>query len=54
LVAQENRLPLQVRVILVLNGGRRSSSQSGQAPIRLMTKVALPIFNPLNFATKGS
>jgi len=53
LVAQENRLPLQVRVVLVLNGGRRSSSQSGQAPIRLMTKVSLPIFNPLNFATKG-
>lgn len=54
LVAQENRLPLQVRVLLVLNGGRRSSSASGQAPIRLMTKVPLPIFNPLNFATKGS
>lgn len=54
LTAQEDRLPLQVRVLLVLNGGRRASDVSGQAPIRLMTKVPIPIFNPLNFATKGS
>jgi general secretion pathway protein J len=47
---QPNRLPLQVRVILVLNGGRRSSEGRGRDTIRLTTKVALPILTALGFA----
>jgi general secretion pathway protein J len=54
LVGQENRLPLQVRVILVLNGGRRAGEEGGQAPIRLVTKVLIPMLTPLSFAVKGS
>jgi general secretion pathway protein J len=50
-IGQPNRLPLQVRVILVLNGGSRAAAGRGQNPLRFMTKVALPIQNPLNFAT---
>jgi len=50
-VGQPNRLPLQVRVILVLNGGSRAAADRGQNPLRFMTKIAMPIQNPLNFAT---
>ncbi|MGC4089782.1 MAG: prepilin-type N-terminal cleavage/methylation domain-containing protein [Polyangiaceae bacterium] len=48
---QPNRLPFQVRVTLVLNAGRRSTSDSGRSRIRLMTTVDLAIQQPLNFAT---
>lgn len=48
---QPDRLPLQVRVILVLNGGARSSSDRGRGTIRLVTKVGLNILQPLTFAT---
>jgi len=49
---QPDRLPLQVRIILVLNGGQRSSSDSGgRKTIRLVTKVGLPMLQPLTFAT---
>jgi len=47
---QPARLPVQVRILLVLNGGSRSGADRAQSPIRLMTKVALPIDNALNFA----
>jgi general secretion pathway protein J len=50
-IGQPNRLPLQVRIILVLNGGSRAAADRGKAPLRFMTKVALPMQNPLNFAT---
>lgn len=50
-IGQPNRLPLQVRVILVLNGGSRAAADRGRNPLRFMTKVALPMQNPLNFAT---
>jgi general secretion pathway protein J len=53
-IAQENRLPLQVRVILVLNGGRRSRKSGGQNTIQLMTKVPIQMGTPLIFATQGS
>jgi general secretion pathway protein J len=53
-IAQANRLPLQVRVILVLNGGRRSRGSGGQAAIRLMTKVPIQMPLPLTFATQGA
>lgn len=47
---QPNRLPLQVRVTLVLNAGQRSHSDSGRGRIRLMTIIDIPIQAPLNFA----
>lgn len=52
-IAQENRLPLQVRIILVLNGGRRTNRGGGQDTIRLVTKVPIQIPRPLTFATQG-
>ena len=52
-VEQENRLPLQVRIILVLNGGRRSRRDGGQDTIRLVTKVPIQMPMPLTFATQG-
>jgi general secretion pathway protein J len=48
---QPDRLPLQVRVILVLNGGRRSSAERSRGTIRLVTKVGLNMLQPLTFAT---
>jgi general secretion pathway protein J len=53
-IAQANRLPLQVRVILVLNGGRRKKESGGQDTIRLVTKVPLQMPLPLTFATQGA
>ncbi|MEO6602084.1 MAG: prepilin-type N-terminal cleavage/methylation domain-containing protein [Polyangiaceae bacterium] len=47
---QPARLPVQVRILLVLNGGSRQGESRGQRPIRLITKVSLPIENGLNFA----
>jgi general secretion pathway protein J len=47
---QPNRLPLQVRVTLVLNGGRRSSADRGRDKLRFATTVTLPINQPLSFA----
>jgi general secretion pathway protein J len=47
---QPARLPVQVRILLVLNGGSRQGESRGQRPIRLMTRVALPIETGLNFA----
>jgi general secretion pathway protein J len=49
---QGNRLPLQVRVKLVLNGGRRTSYGSGHDLIELVTKVPIPIQTPLAFAVQ--
>jgi general secretion pathway protein J len=48
---QPDRLPLQVRIILVLNGGSRAAAERGRGTIRLVTKVALPMIAPLTFAT---
>jgi general secretion pathway protein J len=47
---QPNRLPLQVRVTLVLNGGRRTSVDRGRDKLRFATTVTLPINQPLSFA----
>jgi general secretion pathway protein J len=47
---QVGRLPLQVRVTLVLNGGRRKSTGRGQGTMRFATKVSIPIFEALTFA----
>jgi general secretion pathway protein J len=48
---QPDRLPLQVRVILVLNGGSRSAADRDRGKIRLVTKVPIAMLNPLTFAT---
>lgn len=48
---QLDRLPLQVRIILVLNGGARAGADRGRGTIRLVTKVGLNILQPLTFAT---
>lgn len=47
---QPARLPVQVRIVLVLNGGTRSGASRGQGVIRLVTKVSIPIEEGLNFA----
>ena len=47
---QPARLPVQVKIVLVLNGGNRQGYDRGQGSIRLVTKVDLPIENGLNFA----
>jgi general secretion pathway protein J len=48
---QPDRLPLQVRIILVLNGGSRSAAERSRGTIRLVTKVPLAMLQPLTFAT---
>ena len=50
ITGQPARLPVQVRIVLVLNGGSRVGFDRGQGTIRLVTKVSLPIENGLNFA----
>lgn len=50
LTGQPNRLPLQVKIVLVLNGGKRSAAGRGRETIRFTTKVELPIQKPLTFA----
>jgi general secretion pathway protein J len=50
LTGQPARLPVQVRILLVLNGGSRQGYDRGQGTIRLVSKVSLPIDNALNFA----
>lgn len=49
---QPDRLPLQVRVILVLNGGQRTGAGRARDTIRFVTKISLPIERPLTFATQ--
>jgi len=50
ITGQPARLPVQVRILLVLNGGSRQGAERGQGTIRLVTKVSLPIENGLSFA----
>lgn len=49
---QPERVPPQVRITLVLNGGKRKGSDSSRQPIHLSTTVSLPIRNALRFATQ--
>jgi general secretion pathway protein J len=51
-LGQHNKLPLQVRVLLVLNGGMRSNAERSRQPLRFITKVALAIRDPLTFAVE--
>jgi general secretion pathway protein J len=50
-IGQPNRLPLQVRVLLVLNGGKRRDADRGQDTIRFITKVPIHMHRVLTFAT---
>lgn len=47
---QQNRMPLMVRVTLVVNGGRRASAGRLRNPLRFETTVVIPISQPLSFA----
>jgi general secretion pathway protein J len=47
---QPNRLPLQVKVILVLKGGERSRAAGPQEPLRFVAEIPIPIQRPLTFA----
>ncbi len=49
-IGQPNRMPLQVQVVLVLNGGRRTAGSDGRKTIRFMTQIDIPIQHPLTFA----
>ena len=49
-IGQPNRLPLQVRVALVLNGGRRTESWRAPETIKFLTKIPLAMQSPLTFA----
>jgi general secretion pathway protein J len=51
-LGQHNQLPLQVRVLLVLNEGVRTSADRSRQPLRFVTKVALAMRNPLTFAVE--
>ncbi len=52
IVGEAGRLPLQVKITLVLKGGERRDANSSLGTIRLVSKVPLPIQNILNFAMK--
>lgn len=49
---QLDRVPVQVRILLVLNGGARRGADQARQPIKLATTVVLPIKDPLRFATQ--
>lgn len=51
-LGQNNRLPLQVRISLVLNEGMRRSASRSREPLRFITKVALAMRDPLTFAVE--
>ena len=48
---QPNRLPLQVRVNLVLKGGKRPKDSYERDVLRFHTQIPIQMLNPLNFAT---
>jgi general secretion pathway protein J len=47
---QPDRLPVQVRITLVLNGGRRKATERAHDMLKYVTKVAIPMNHPLSFA----
>jgi general secretion pathway protein J len=51
-LGQHNKLPLQIRVLLILNGGARTSAEHSRQPLRFVTKVALALRDPLTFAVE--
>jgi general secretion pathway protein J len=51
-LGQQNKLPLQVRILLMLKEGARSSPERSRQPLRFITKVALALRDPLTFAVE--
>lgn len=51
-IGEAARLPLQVKITLVLKGGERRNDSSSRGTVRLVSKVPLHIQNILNFAMK--
>lgn len=51
-LGQNNRLPLQVRIVLTLNGGARLSSGRSPRPLRFVTKIAMALRGPLTFGVE--
>jgi general secretion pathway protein J len=51
-IGEKGRMPVQVKVTLVLNGAARSSSEGSRGKIRLVSKIPLMIQDPLSFALK--
>jgi general secretion pathway protein J len=51
-LGQHNRLPLQVRVSLMLKGGARQGAEQRAQPLRFVTKVALALRDPLTFGVE--
>ncbi len=49
---QVNRLPLEVRIRLVLRQGTRTASDRGRGTLKFATTVSIPIQQPLSFATQ--
>jgi len=49
---QPNRLPYQVRITLVLNGGRKGAADRSRGTLRFATTVTLPMTQALSFATQ--
>ncbi|MEY2935146.1 MAG: putative ral secretion pathway protein [Pseudomonadota bacterium] len=51
-LGQHNRLPLQVRISLILAGGTRPSEGRRPEPLRFVTKVAMALRDPLTFGVE--
>ncbi|HTV20195.1 MAG TPA: prepilin-type N-terminal cleavage/methylation domain-containing protein [Polyangiaceae bacterium] len=51
-LGQKNKLPIQIRVLLMLKEGARSSAERSRQPLRFITKVALALRDPLTFAVE--
>ncbi len=49
-IRQLDRLPLQVKVTLILNGGQRAAEDRARGTLTFATKVAMPMQMPLTFA----
>ena len=49
-IDQSARLPIHVRVALVLNGGRREAAGRSRQPIKFITTVRIQVLGPLRYA----
>jgi len=49
---QLNRLPVMMKIVLVLTGGERSRAAGPQQPLRFVAKIPIWISRPLTFATQ--
>jgi general secretion pathway protein J len=51
-IGKKGQLPLQIKIVLVLNGAARSHDEGARGRIRLVSKVTPQIQDPLGFALK--